>query len=316
MANIARSPVYSYIFPGQGTQKVGMGRSLFERSPAAREVFSEADDSLGIHLSNLMFEGPAEDLQDTAHAQPAIMTVCIAIWRAWQEYLGPQAPDPAAVAGHSLGEYTSMVVGGVMDFSDGIRLVRERGRLMHEASESHPGSMAAIIGLDEYDVAQVALDAGVEMANINSDDQIVVSGDKMALARAMDLASARGAKKVVPLAVSGAFHSRLMAEAQEGLTAAIDQIRLHDPRFPVIANSTGTAIVNSEQARNELLTGLCNCVMWKHSVRFMVDSGVNRFVEFGPARVLSSLVRRIDPEVEALTLSDPDSIRKVRSDAP
>ena len=263
-----------------------------------------------------MFEGPAEDLQDTAHAQPAIMTVCIAIWRAWQEYLGPQAPDPLAVAGHSLGEYTSMVVGGVMDFSDGIRLVRERGRLMHEASESHPGSMAAIIGLDEYDVAQVALDAGVEMANINSDDQIVVSGDKMALARAMDLASARGAKKVVPLAVSGAFHSRLMAEAQEGLTDAIDQIRLHDPQFPVIANSTGTAIINSEQARNELLTGLCNCVMWKHSVRFMVDSGVNRFVEFGPARVLSSLVRRIDPEVEALTLSDPDSIHKAGSDGP
>ena len=316
MGDIARTPVYSYIFPGQGTQKVGMGRSLFERSAAARDVFAEADDSLGISLSTLMFEGPAEDLQDTAHAQPAIMTVCIAIWKAWQEYLGPNAPDPLAVAGHSLGEYTSMVVGGVMDFGDGIRLVRERGRLMHQASETHPGSMAAIIGLNEYDVAQVALDTGVEMANINSDDQIVVSGDKMALARAMDLASARGAKKVVPLAVSGAFHSRLMAEAQEGLTDAIDSIKLHDPRFPVIANSTGVEIVSAEQARQELLTGLCHCVMWKHSIRHMVDAGVNRFVEFGPARVLSSLVRRIDPDVEAMTLSDPDSIAKAGSDAP
>ena len=314
MTDIERAPMYSYIFPGQGAQKVGMGRSLYETSQAARNVFEEADDSLGVNLSRVMFEGPSETLQDTAFTQPAIMTVSIAIWRAWQEFLGAAAPQPASVAGHSLGEYTSMVVGGVMDFSDGIRLVRERGRLMHEASEARPGSMAAIIGLDELVVAQVAQDAGVEMANINSDDQIVISGDKMALARAMDLASARGAKKVVPLAVSGAFHSQLMALAQEGLTDAVDGINLRDPEFPVIANSTGVPIVSAMQARQELLTGLCNCVLWKHSVQFMLDSGVNRFVEFGPARVLSSLVRRIDPGVDALTLTDPDSIRKVAAD--
>lgn len=314
MTDIERAPIYSYIFPGQGAQKVGMGQSLYETSQAARNVFEEADESLGVNLTKVMFEGPSETLQDTAFTQPAIMTVSIAIWRAWQEFLGAAAPQPASVAGHSLGEYTSMVVGGVMDFRDGIRLVRERGRLMHEASEARPGSMAAIIGLDELVVAQVAQDAGVEMANINSDDQIVISGDKMALARAMDFASARGAKKVVPLAVSGAFHSQLMALAQEGLTDAIDGINLRDPEFPVIANSTGAPIVSAEQARQELLTGLCNCVLWKHSVRFMLNSGVNRFVEFGPARVLSSLVRRIDPGVDALTLSDPDSIRKVAAD--
>ena len=232
MTNIERAPMYSFIFPGQGAQKVGMGQSLYETSPAARSVFEEADDSLGVNLSQVMFEGPTETLQDTAYTQPAIMTVSIAIWRAWQEFLGASAPQPMAVAGHSLGEYTSMVVGGVMDFSDGVRLVRERGRLMHEASEARPGSMAAIIGLDEIVVAQVAQDAGVELANINSDDQIVISGDKMALARAMDLASARGAKKVVPLAVSGAFHSRLMELAQEGLTDAIDGITLRDPPVP------------------------------------------------------------------------------------
>ena len=314
MTSIERAPMYSFIFPGQGAQKVGMGQSLYETSPAARSVFEEADDSLGVNLSQVMFEGPTETLQDTAYTQPAIMTVSIAIWRAWQEFLGASAPQPMAVAGHSLGEYTSMVVGGVMDFSDGVRLVRERGRLMHEASEARPGSMAAIIGLDEIVVAQVAQDAGVELANINSDDQIVISGDKMALARAMDLASARGAKKVVPLAVSGAFHSRLMELAQEGLTDAIDGITLRDPRFPVVANSTGAPITNAEQARQELLTGLCNCVLWKHSVKLMINSGANRFVEFGPARVLSSLVRRIDPGVEALTLSDPDSIRKVTTE--
>ena len=314
MSNIQLSPSYSFIFPGQGAQKVGMGRSLYDASDAAKAVFEEADDSLGIHLSRLMFEGPAEELQDTAHTQPAIMTVSIAIWRAWQEFLGASAPEPAAVAGHSLGEYTSMVVGGVMTFGDGIRLVRERGRLMHEASIARPGSMAAIIGLDERTVAQVTQDSGVEIANINSDDQIVVSGDKLALARAMDLASARGAKKVVPLAVSGAFHSRLMSLAQEGLTDAINNIPLRDPDYPVIANSTGSAITSAEQAKEELLTGLCNCVLWKHSVRFMVDAGVNRFVEFGPARVLSSLVRRIEPGVAAQTLSDPDSIRKSAAD--
>jgi [acyl-carrier-protein] S-malonyltransferase len=314
MTDIELAPVYSYIFPGQGAQKVGMGRALYDASPAARTVFAEADDSLGMRLSQLIFEGPSEELQDTAHAQPAIMVVSIAVWRAWQEFLGPIAPQPAFVAGHSLGEYTSMVVGGVMQFADGIRLVQERGRLMHEAGEARPGSMAAIIGLDEYTVAQVAQDSGVELANINSDDQIVISGDKVALARAMDLASARGAKKVVPLAVSGAFHSQLMARAQEGLTDAVDGIALQDPEFPVIANSTGAPIVNAEQARQELLTGLCNCVLWKHSVRFMVDTGVNRFIEFGPARVLSSLVRRIDSGVDAMTLSDPDSIRKAAED--
>lgn len=314
MTDIELAPVYSYIFPGQGAQKVGMGRALYDASPAARTVFAEADDSLGMSLSRLIFEGPSEELQDTAHAQPAIMVVSIAVWRAWQEFLGPIAPQPAFVAGHSLGEYTSMVVGGVMQFADGIRLVQERGRLMHEAGEARPGSMAAIIGLDEYTVAQVAQDSGVELANINSDDQIVISGDKVALARAMDLASARGAKKVVPLAVSGAFHSQLMARAQEGLTDAVDGITLQDPEFPVIANSTGAPIVNAEQARQELLTGLCNCVLWKHSVRFMVDTGVNRFIEFGPARVLSSLVRRIDSGVDAMTLSDPDSIRKAAED--
>ena len=161
MTEIERAPMYSFIFPGQGAQKVGMGQSLHENSPAARSVFEEADDSLGVNLTQVMFEGPAETLQDTAFAQPAIMTVSIAIWRAWEEFLGASAPKPAAVAGHSLGEYTSMVVGGVMDFGDGVRLVRERGRLMHEASEARPGSMAAIIGLDEMVVAQVAQDAGV-----------------------------------------------------------------------------------------------------------------------------------------------------------
>ena len=311
MTDHATAPVYSYIFPGQGAQKVGMGRSLYETSPAARAVFEEADDSLGMGLSRLILEGPADELQDTAHAQPAIMAVSIAVWRAWQEYLGADdARPPASVAGHSLGEYTAMVAGGVMDFSDGIRLVRERGRLMHEAGAAQPGAMAAIIGLDEGVVAGIAECAGVELANINSDDQIVISGAAAALADAMAAATAQGAKKVIPLAVSGAFHSRLMSDAQEGLAEAIDAVELRAPQCPVIANSTGRPIATAAAAREELLAGLCHCVLWKHSVQFMAGTGVNRFIEFGPARVLSSLVKRIDAGVAAHTVSDPDSIRK------
>ena len=311
MTDHETTPVYSYIFPGQGAQKVGMGRRLYETSPAARAVFEEADDSLGIGLSRLILEGPADELQDTAHAQPAIMAVSIAVWRAWQEFLGAaDAPQPASVAGHSLGEYTAMVAGGVMDFSDGIRLVRERGRLMHAAGAAQPGAMAAVIGLDEPTVAAIAQCAGVELANINSDDQIVISGAAPALAQAMESATARGAKKVIPLAVSGAFHSRLMSAAQEGLAEAIDALALRAPQYPVIANSTGRPLTTAAEARAELLTGLCHCVLWKHSVQFMAGAGVNRFIEFGPARVLSSLVKRIDAGVAAHTVSDPDSIRK------
>ena len=302
---------YSFVFPGQGSQSVGMGLELFHTSRAAREVFEEADDSLNFRLSRLIFEGPARELQDTINSQPAIMVVSIACWKAWQEYLGVQTPRPMSVAGHSLGEYTSLVVAGVVNFRDGVRLVRERGRLMHEAAEARPGGMAAIIGLDEFAFEHICAETGVELANVNSSDQVVISGDKIAVARAMDLAEARGAKKTVPLKVSGAFHSSLMGQAQQGLTAALAELELKDPQAPIVANAAAAPAVTAEQVRQELIAGLCHCVRWKQSVQYMVDAGTSHFVEFGPARVLSSLIKRIDREVEAVTLSDPDSIQKL-----
>ena len=305
----------SYVFPGQGSQSVGMGLELYQESPAARAVFEEADDSLGFGLSKLIFEGPTRDLQDTMNSQPAIMVVSIACWKAWEEFLGLQSPRPVSVAGHSLGEYTSLVVAGVVKFSDGIRLVRERGRLMHEASEVRPGGMAAIIGLDELAFEHICAETGVELANVNSDDQVVISGDKIAVARAMDLATARGAKKTVPLKVSGAFHSSLMAYAQEGLSEAIADLEMTAPEFPIVANSLAAPVTTVDEVRQELVEGLCHCVRWKQSVRCMVDSGASHFVEFGPSRVLSSLIRRIDRDVEAFTLSDPASIEKVAGEA-
>ena len=299
-----------YVFPGQGSQSVGMGLELCNASQAAREVFQEADDSLGFPLSLLIFHGPAEALQDTINSQPAIMTVSIAAWKAWQEAVGRDAPRPVAVAGHSLGEYTSMVVAEVMDFSQGVRLVRERGRLMQEVSRSQPGAMAAILGLDEFVLEYICAETGVELANVNSEDQIVISGDKRAIARAIDWALIRGAKRAIPLPVSGPFHSSLMHQAQHGLAEAIAELDFHDPQIPIVANSTALSMTTSAQVQEEVIAGLCRCVRWKSSVEYMVASGVSRFVEFGPGRVLSSLIKRIDRGVEAITISDPQSMRE------
>ncbi len=304
-------PRKAYVFPGQGSQSVGMGLELFQTSQAARAVFEEADDSLRFPLSQVIFYGSAKTLQDTINSQPAIMTVSIAAWKAWQEAMGVNEAPPVAVAGHSLGEYTAMVVSGVLDFGQGVQLVRERGRLMQQASRRRPGAMAAILGLDEFALEHICAETGVELANINTDDQIVISGDKRAVARAVDLASSRGAKKVIPLPVSGAFHSSHMYQAQQGLAEAIAQLDFHDPQIPIVANSTAEPLTTAAQVQHELINGLCQCVRWKSSVEYMVGSGVSRFVEFGPGRVLTSLIKRIDRGVGAVTLSDPESIRKL-----
>ena len=288
-----------------------MGAGLLEESRAARETFEEADDSLGFPLSRMIFEGPAGELQNTVNSQPAIMTVSIAALRAWAEFAGPEAADARAVAGHSLGEYTALVAAGVLDFADAVRLVRRRGELMNQASANRPGAMAAILGLDELAFAQICAETGVELANINTDNQIVISGDKIAIAHAVDLATARGARKAVPLPVSGAFHSSLMFEAEEGLAAELENLQFRQPRIPIIANCDCHPLTEVEEIREELVKGLCRCVQWKDSVRAMVDSGVSRFVEFGAGGVLSGLIKRIDREVEVSAVADPDSIRKL-----
>jgi [acyl-carrier-protein] S-malonyltransferase len=305
----------AYVFPGQGCQSVGMGAELCAASRAARKVFEEADDSLGFSLSQLMFNGTDDELRDTVNSQPAIMTVSIACWKALEETVGPQLALPSMVAGHSLGEYTSMVVADVVDFGDAVNLVRERGRLMQQASLNRPGGMAAVIGLDELALEHICAETGVELANINADGQIVISGDRIAVAWAMDLASARGARKTIPLPVSGAFHSSCMMEAREGLSGAVSALNFRDPKHPIVANSTGKPLITGAEVQDELVEGLCRCVQWKDSVRYMISSGVSQFVEFGPTPVLTSLIRRIDKNVETVTLSDSASIQKLIGDS-
>ena len=293
---------------------MGMGAELYESSQAARETFEEADDSLGFPLSRLIFQGPAKDLQNTANSQPAIMTVSVAAWRTWQEIQGPRAMDAKAVAGHSLGEYTSLVAAGVIGFSDAVKLVRKRGELMNQAAVNRPGAMAAILGLNELAFGQICDETGVELANINTDDQIVISGDKIAVARAMDLASARGARKTIPLPVSGAFHSSLMAGAQAGLAEAVQALNFKPPKMPIVGNCESKPLSTADEIRAELVNGLCNCVQWKDSVRHLVGSGVTQFVEFGSGGVLAGLIKRIDRSVKVTTVSDTSSMKRLAED--
>jgi [acyl-carrier-protein] S-malonyltransferase len=308
----------AYVFPGQGAQYVGMGQEMYRSSRAARDVFDEVDQVVGMSLSKMIFEGPAEKLEETINSQPAIMATSLACYAALQELQHADPPKPAAVAGHSLGEYTSMVVSGVVDMADGIRLVRERGRLMHEASAVHPGSMAAIIGLDEDTVEEICHETGAEVANINGGDQIVISGDKICVAQAIDMASIRGARKAILLAVSGAFHSSLMSPAMGGLADAVSAIQFHDPRSPIIGNSTSQPLTTAQGIKDELMTQLCSCVQWRRSVSCMMDLGVSSFIEFGPGRVLGGLIKRISNDspyrelgVEVANVSDPSSAVKV-----
>ena len=303
------------MFPGQGSQRVGMGEDLYQSFRSARETIQEADDTLGFPLSRIIFEGPAPELQSTINSQPAILTVSIAAFRAWQEFRGPEAATAAATAGHSLGEYTSLVAAGVLEFGDAVKLVRRRGELMHQASVDRPGSMAAILGLDELALVQVCNETGVELANINSGNQIVISGDRIAVARAMDLASARGARKTLPLPVSGAFHSSLMMKAKDGLTEAVGALTFKNPKMPIVANSDSRPLTTGEEIRQELVDGLCQCVQWNNSVRYLVDSGVTQFVEFGSGDVLTGLIRRIDGAVEAASVADSASMRKLAEKA-
>ena len=305
----AHGPKVAYLFPGQGAQAVGMGQKLYEESPAAREVFQQVDDALGRSLTRIMFDGPEEELRQTVNAQPGIMAVSLACVKAMEERLGEdELPEPVVMAGHSLGEYSALAVAGVLDIADTTRLVQMRGELMQEACEKNPGTMAAIIGLDQMAREEVARETGVWVSNINTPEQIVISGERMGVARAMDLATARGAKKVIPLRVGGAFHSGLMEPARAGLVEAIEELELKDPRVPIVGNCSGSPLTTAAEVKDELVAQVCGCVQWKQSVDWIVGSGVTSFLEIGPGRALSGMVKRIDRKAQSAGVEDMESI--------
>ncbi len=314
----------AYLFPGQGSQAVGMGRSLADASPAARAVFEEADDTLGFALSRLCFEGPEETLTDTINTQPALMATSIAALAALEEALiaGDHTPPGAVtaavtnvfVAGHSMGEYTALVAAGALSFADGLHLVRERGRLMKEAGAQTPGMMAAILGLDGEQVAAVCAEVSahggiVQVANDNCPGQIVISGYKPGMEAAMATLQAAGARKVAPLAVSIAAHSPLMQPAAQQLRAAIDAAPITAPRVPVLANTSAEAITTADAIRAELAAQLTGGVKWTASMQAALAAGVTDFVEIGPGEVLSGLLKRIDRQTGRHTVHDADSLR-------
>ncbi|MCH8063076.1 MAG: ACP S-malonyltransferase [Chloroflexi bacterium] len=302
-------PKVGYLFPGQGAQAVGMGQELYENSPAARSVFDQVDAALGRPLSKLLFHGPEEELRKTINAQPGIMAVSLACIKAMEEKLGPEAmPEPVVTAGHSLGEYTALAVAGVLDIGDTAKLVQKRGQLMQEACDQNPGTMAAILGLDEMTLEEIARETGTYVSNINTAEQIVISGDVLGIARALDLATARGAKKVIPLRVGGAFHSGLMAPARSGLLEAMESLHFSDPEIPIIANCTGEPLTSASDVKQELALQVSTCVQWKRSVDYMVGSGVDSFIEIGPGKALSGMVKRISKDAKITNVGDIDSI--------
>jgi [acyl-carrier-protein] S-malonyltransferase len=303
----------AFIFPGQGSQVVGMGKDLAEKYPAARQTFEEADDALGYKLSQLCFEGPEDQLRLTEITQPAILTVSIAALRV----LETQMVRPSFVAGHSLGEYSAHVAAGTISFADAVRAVRSRGKYMQEAVPVGVGTMAAILGMEFDKVAAVCQDAAqgevCSPANINSPEQIVISGNTAAVERGAKLADERGAKKAKLLPVSAPFHCALMKPAQDRLESDLNVLKMHRPVYPVACNFEAALVGDELKARQTLIAQVTGAVKWEQCMRLLIAEGVQTFVEIGPGKVLCGLMRQIDRSKTCLNVGDQSSLNKTLS---
>jgi [acyl-carrier-protein] S-malonyltransferase len=305
---------FAWVFPGQGSQKVGMGRVWAERYPEAAAVFAAADTALGEPLSRLCFEGPEETLQLTANTQPAILAASVAMLAACREAL----PAPVAVAGHSLGEYSAHVAAATLPLAEALRLVRRRGELMQAAVPVGEGAMAALLGLDPGAVAALVREAAGDevcaVANLNSPEQVVIAGHRGAVERAIALARERGAKRALPLPVSAPFHCPLMAPARAGLTPDLEAAPFATPAIPVVTNIDARPVTSAAAARDALVRQIDGPVRWVEVVRHLVDElGVEAIVEIGPGAVLAGLVKRIAPQVATLAINEPEALARLEA---
>jgi len=308
----------AYVFPGQGSQSVGMGRDLAASSEAAAAVFRAADAALGESISGLAWDGPAERLDLTENAQPALLAASIAILEALRERwaaAGRTPAVPAFAAGHSMGQVTALVATGVLSLDDGIRLVRRRGELMQASGQGRDGAMAALIGLDDARLPELVDAAGAHgtfvVANRNAPGQVVVSGERPAIEAGAAIAKELGAKRAIVLPVSVAAHSPLMTEAADAMRATLVEVTFRDPTTQLLANADGRPITTAEDARAELVEHLTAGVDWVGAVRRMTDAGVTTFVEIGPGKVLTGLIKRIAPDAEVIPADDPASIDRL-----
>ena len=302
----------AFLFPGQGAQTVGMGKDLYDAVPAAKAIFDEADQALGFPLSQLCFEGPMETLTQTINTQPAILTASVAAYEAARDALQTKGLTPSFTAGHSLGEYSALVAAGSMTFTDAVKLVRERGRLMQAAGDEREGAMAAVMGMPEDQLQAICEANGVDMANLNSAEQIVISGSKEGIEAAQKAAEEGGARRVVPLTVSAAFHSSLMDPAVPGMRTALESASISAPTYPVIGNVTAQPLETADEITDELARQIRSSVQWFRTVEYLRDNGVTMFVEIGPGKVLTGLVKRTFAEAEVMNIGTLEELEELK----
>jgi len=301
----------AYVFPGQESHSVGMGLDLYVHYTSAREVFDEVDKNLGFPLSRLCFEGPQDDLKQTVNVQPALLATSVACLRAAQEVSNNGIPEPTFVAGHDVGIYAALVAAGVLSLADAARLIRERGRLMNEAGQRTGGGMVSMTGLDIEVFKNICFSAGVEIAYIDAPDQVTLSGTLENLNKARRLAQIKGARRIVPLRVSGPFNSILMEPAIERLRNAISEFTFNKPTLPVVANVTAQPLTDLEAIKEELVSQIVRPVQWQQSVENMIARGVTTFFEMGPGEMLTKLIKRISPGAQAFNISNAQTVSEI-----